>query len=127
MVTENGIVIKDGPTFTPTDISTTLMHLWDDFGPNAFPLANSATNVRNGSAPKGMGVAYFKATHANPPNSSKLAAVLEELGAIVPTPGSSLRPLTWTLNLGRLGLDREVPELDLGSFWAEVLRAEQED
>lgn len=125
-LTESGIVIKNGPTFTPTDISSTLKQLWTDFGPSVFPLANSAIDVRDGSAPKGMGVAYFKATHANPPNSSKLAAVLEELGAIVPTPGSSLRPLTWTLNLGRLGLDREVPELDLDSFWAEVLRAEQE-
>ena len=126
-LTESGIVIKNGPTFTPTVISSTLKQLWTDFGPRVFPLANNAINVRNGSAPKGMGVAYFKATGSNPPNSSKLAAVLEELGAIDRSQDHSPRSLTWTLNLGWNGLDREVPKLDLGSFWAEVLRAEQED
>jgi hypothetical protein len=125
-LTDNGIVIENGPTFTLTDISSTLMQLWTDFGSSAFPLANSATDVRDGSAPKGMGVAYFQATGANPPNTSKLAAALEELGAIVPAAGYSPRSLSWTLDLRRLGLDQRARTLDIASFWAEVLGAEQE-
>lgn len=73
-----------------------------------------------------MGVAYFQATGANPPNTSKLAAVLEELGAIVPTAGYSARSLSWTLDLRRLGLDQGARTIDIDSFWAEVQRAEQE-
>ncbi|AQZ33447.1 hypothetical protein BHQ29_09200 [Pseudomonas sp. LPH1] len=125
-LTDSGIAIEGGPTFTLADISSTLMQLWTDFGSSAFPLANSATDVRNGTAPKGMGVAYFQATGANPPDTSKLAAVLEELGAIVPTAGYSARSLSWTLDLRRLGLDQGAGTIDIDSFWAEVLRAEQE-
>lgn len=125
-LTDSGIAIEDGPTFTLTHISSTLTQLWTDFGSSAFPLANSATDVRDGTAPKGMGVAYFQATGANPPNTSKLAAVLEELGAIVPAAGYSPRSLSWTLDLRRLGLDQGARTLDIDSFWAEVLRAEQE-
>jgi len=125
-LTDSGIAIEGGPTFTLADISSTLMQLWTDFGSSAFPLANSATDVRDGNAPKGMGVAYFQATGANPPNTSKLAAVLEELGAIVPTAGYSARSLSWTLDLRGLGLDQGARTINIDSFWAEVLRTEQE-
>lgn len=37
---------------------------------------NCQTFEHDGTAPKGMGVAYFQATGANPPNTSKLAAIL---------------------------------------------------
>ena len=81
---ESGIFIENGPTFTLECISSTLAQLWRHFGESAFPLANSATGVRDGSVPNGIGRAYFDATRGNPPDTSKLAAVLEELGAIVP-------------------------------------------
>lgn len=125
-LSDGGIFIENGPTFSLECISSTLSQLWRDFGSSAFPLANSATGARDGSAPNGIGRAYFDVTRGNPPDTSKLAAVLEELGAIIPASGYGPRSLAWTLNLEKLLPDSEVCMLSIGPFWAEVLRVEQD-
>ena len=57
-------------------------------------MSNSATGVREKTEPFGLGTAYFEATRKNPPNTSRLAAVLEDIGVFEPAP---LKGKHWTL------------------------------
>lgn len=89
-----------GPIFTAAIIDATLDNLRKLFPSGAsFPLANSATAVRAGTATPGIGTAYFAATgtSGNPPDTSKLAVILEELGAIIPVDPSKFRGRRWTI------------------------------
>ncbi|WP_205169056.1 hypothetical protein [Burkholderia sp. LMG 13014] len=70
--------------FLHSDIDETLRPLAAHFGTEPFPLANSADGVRNKTVPFGLGSAYFDATGGNPPNTSRLAAVLEDIGVFEP-------------------------------------------
>ena len=89
-----------GPIFTAAIIDATLANLRKQFPSGAsFPLSNSATAVRAGTATPGIGTAYFAATgkSGNPPDTSKLAVILEELGAIIPVDPSKFRGRRWTI------------------------------
>ncbi|MGC9561415.1 hypothetical protein [Brachymonas sp. M4Q-1] len=89
-----------GPIFTAAIIDATLANLRKQFPSGAsFPLSNSATAVRAGTATPGIGTAYFAATgkSGNPPDTSKLAVILEDLGAIIPVDPSKFRGRRWTI------------------------------
>lgn len=77
---------KSRKSFTTDVINRLLNELAVQFGEESFPLANSATDVRRGESSSGVGTAYFTATNSrgNPPDCSKLAAVLEDLGIFIP-------------------------------------------
>lgn len=86
-------------SFSLSEIDKTLRILNDRFGTAPFPLANAADNVRAGTAPMGLGTAYFIATGGNPPNTSRLGAVLEDMGVFEacfnpPSPGTH-----WTFDI----------------------------
>ncbi|MCA8321710.1 hypothetical protein [Burkholderia cepacia] len=80
--------------FPHSEIDETLRRLAAHFGTGPFPLSNSATGVRKKTVPFGLGTAYFEATRKNPPNASRLAAVLEDIGVFEPAP---LADEHWTL------------------------------
>lgn len=52
------------------------------FPDGCFPLLNSATDVRNGTARDGIGKAFFDVTRRNPPDSSRVTAICLELELI---------------------------------------------
>ena len=54
-ITGSSIEVDDGPTFPDTRVNAALTVLWNHFGENPFPLANSGTAVRRGLAPMGFG------------------------------------------------------------------------
>lgn len=103
-ITERGISVKEGQTFSDADVNATLQRLWEDFGQTAFPLSNNRDNVPNGLAANGLGTAYFKATGKGAKNTSRLAAMLEELGVINRVVPSPARGMHWTLNTALLQL-----------------------
>ncbi|MCB4343600.1 hypothetical protein LA345_06580 [Burkholderia vietnamiensis] len=70
--------------FPHSEIDETLRRLASHFGTEPFPLANSADGVRQRTVSFGLGTAYFVATGQNPPNTSRLAAVLEDIGVFEP-------------------------------------------
>lgn len=112
-ITANGIETDDDKTFLVHDINAMLNILWNHFGHTAFPLANSATKVRNGTASTGVGSAYFQATGKNPPNTSRLVAVLEDLAILsrfVPAPKKGLH---WTINANLLNLNCRKDRIDI--------------
>lgn len=86
----DGIHLEDGRHFSVNVINEMLHNLQRQFSTGQFPLANSATQVGAGESRPGVGSAYFEATgqKGNPPDTSALAAVLHELGALAYTPGS---------------------------------------
>ena len=107
-IVPEGIAIKDGKPFTDASIDATLNRLLARVGSEPFPLANSATEVRKGTADKrGLGTAYFtaSASHKNPPDTSRLAAILEEIGAFTAHAVPNSKSLHWTLNRDALGLE----------------------
>lgn len=126
-ITANGIEIDNDKAFDIGDINAMLNSLWNHFGYNPFPLANSATKVRNGTAPMGMGTAYFQATDRNPPETSKLAAVLEELDIIIPFNPAPAKGMHWTLNTHLLGLNQPQDQVNISSILGEFLALADED
>jgi hypothetical protein len=80
--------------FPHSDIDKTLRKLAAHFGKDPFPLANSATGVFERTVPYGLGTAYYDATKSNPPNTSRLAAVLEDIGVFETAPSKGKH---WTL------------------------------
>ncbi len=112
-VDEIGIEIDGGRLIKTQEVNEVLTLLWKHFGERPFPLANSATDVRDGSAPMGLGTAWFKALDRNPPESSKVAAVLEELGVLLPTDSASARGLQWVLNATLLEIDEGEEKVDI--------------
>ncbi|WP_010222396.1 hypothetical protein [Pseudomonas donghuensis] len=65
-------------------VNDTLNYLWRQFGRVKFPLANSADGVPAGTSEEGIGTAYYHAINRQQrvPESSRLAAILEDLGVI---------------------------------------------
>jgi hypothetical protein len=112
-INESGIEIDGGRLIEAQQINEALTLLWEHFGETPFPLANSATDVRDGSAPMGLGTAWFKALGKNPPESSKVAAVLEEIGILLPDDSTSARGLHWVLNATLLDLDKLEGKVDI--------------
>jgi hypothetical protein len=85
--------------FPLSQIDETLRILSDRFGTAPFPLANSATKVREGTAPMGLGTAYFTATRRNPPDTSRLGAVLEDMGVFEVSLHPPSRKSYWTFDI----------------------------
>jgi hypothetical protein len=93
---------RDGTSairFSRSNINDTLRILSDHFGADPFPLANSGTGVRHGTAPFGLGTAYFRATKQNPPDTSRLGAVLEDIGVFEPCLTPPAPSTHWTLDI----------------------------
>jgi len=67
-----------------------------------------------------MGTAYYKATRNNPPNTSKLAAVLEDMQIIVPvlTPEKGMH---WTLNQELQQMQNQQGTIDVGPVLKDFL------
>lgn len=82
--TQDGLDVKGGPFFPISMVNDLLRELLHTFGEKGFPLSNSATKVRDGTAIPGLGTAYYKVTSnkGNPPYTSKLAVILEDIGAL---------------------------------------------
>lgn len=93
-------------------INSLLSKLWNEFGDAPFPLANSATKVRTGEERSGIGTAYFSITDGkgNPPDTSALAAVLNEIGALLYTTGGKNN---WSINTRELTVTPDGLSLDI--------------
>lgn len=105
---ETGIQTKKGDGsssifFSYDDMLATLLKLKKDFGAEAFPLSNSAHNVPEGTAQNGLGMAYYTVTRKSPPFTSRLAAVLEDMGIFIAEEG--LGSKHWRLNLALFPLE----------------------
>jgi hypothetical protein len=102
-IDKGGILMGKGRRHSIEEINTVLSALWKAFDSKPFPLANSATKVRDGQERFGIGMAYYAATHnkGNPPDSSALAAVLQDLGALNYTPGGKEN---WSINSSELSI-----------------------
>ena len=81
--------------FSNDELYTVLCELWNKFKSGPFRLNNSATKVRSGNCENGLGRVYFDKLNRNPPDTSKLAAILEELNVFVPA--GDRTPLAWKL------------------------------
>ncbi|MBH3432656.1 hypothetical protein [Pseudomonas citronellolis] len=121
------IDVGKGNILPVRDINATLTWLWHHFSDSPFPLANSATEVPKGTAPIGMGTAYFQATGKPAPHTSRLAAVLEELDIIIPCSSALARGLHWTLNTQLLGLKDASSRVDVSPILEDFLALEDED
>lgn len=72
------------------------------FKRDPFPLSNSATEIRAPNPPWGVGLAFYDATHRNPPDSSKVAAICEDLDLFVRC--SRTRKIEWILSQNALNI-----------------------
>ncbi|WP_205194575.1 hypothetical protein [Burkholderia sp. Ax-1719] len=103
-IDDRGIATNGPLRFNDDLINRTLTRLYVHFGADPFPLANNAVNVPAGIEQMGLGVAYVDAGGNNAPNTSKLAAILQDLNVLVrcyDAPGNGAH---WTLNKDALGL-----------------------
>ncbi|WP_211296944.1 hypothetical protein [Malikia spinosa] len=116
-ITESGIQVKDGTYFSFADIKATLDFLCKNLGDKQFPLSNSATDVPNGCAPMGLGWAYAKSVNGNPPDTSRLAAILEECGVIVPVDIRVRKGRLWTVNPKFFASAEGSASLDIVRIW----------
>jgi len=125
-ITADAIEVKNGVKISDVEVNATLTSLYKCFFTNPFPLANSATKVRNKSAKNGFGSAYYDATERNPPDTSKLAAVLEEVGAIIPFEAHLQRGMHWILNVDLLGLKAPDASVNIRPALNNLLAIEEE-
>jgi hypothetical protein len=117
-ITESGIQVKDGTYFSFDDIKATLEVLCKSPNNLPFPLGNSATDARNGEAPMGLGRAYFQSTCKNPPNTSRLAAILEDFGVIVPVDIRVRKGRLWTVSPKFFSSAEGSASLDIALIWS---------
>lgn len=103
-------------TFAYQELDQVLLALWANFGDGPFPLSNSATAVRSGDASPGLGTTYFELTHKNPPDTSKLAAILEDLCIFIPVDAAQNRGRNWVLNVDALGRNNDSIVVDIRSY-----------
>lgn len=95
---DESAIRRHGGSHYPIEIINKMLNILREvLGNTPFPLANSATKVRAGESAFGIGTAYYEATDkkGNPPDASALAAVLQDIGALLFTPG---RPDAWSIN-----------------------------
>jgi hypothetical protein len=116
-ITPDEIIIDSKPRFALATINLMLNQLRDTFGTSPFPLANSADGVRNGTSPEGIGLAYLRATSGkgNVPDTSKLAAVLSDLGVLSITGKRGY----WVLNPDLATVDRH-QQIDIAAVLARM-------
>lgn len=87
-INENG---NAGPRFSLDLIKFVLRELERQFGDGVFPLSNNAVHVRDEIAAPGLGTVYYQYNRGNPPNTSRLAAILQEFGVLINEVGSGWR------------------------------------
>lgn len=106
-------------------INDTLNYLWQQFGRGPFPLANSADGVPAGTSEEGIGTAYYQAINRQQrvPESSRLAAILEDLGVIQLV---SRGKKHWVLNLELLDAT-DKGTLDIEPLLLRLLEDEAQD
>ncbi|MBN9698155.1 MAG: hypothetical protein J0L85_20400 [Zoogloea sp.] len=100
---------------TADELVCMLNVLHRQFGSNVFPLSNSATGMRAPNPPWGVGRAFYEVTHRNPPDSSKVAAICEDLDLFVRI--LSTRKIEWALSQNALNIIRRAP---LGDMCADI-------
>lgn len=123
---KESILVQEGVCFSADELNATLTILRDEFGETPFPLANQADTVATGNARMGLGTAYFKATGKPAPHSSKLAAILEELGLFVRYRQSGTNALHWILDYQALGFDTAASPIDMRVVLARLQQVESE-
>lgn len=111
-IDESGIRLEDGRYYPIAVINKMLTALWEVFGTAPFPLANSATKVRADEGSFGLGKAYYEACErkGNPPDSSALAATLQDIGVLTFTPG---KKANWSINASEFSLVRVGSPIDI--------------
>ncbi|MCG7400477.1 MULTISPECIES: hypothetical protein [Caballeronia] len=103
-VTDSGIDIEFQPelalvkSFADQKIDSMLLYLLEHFETKPFPLANAFDQVRERRARNGMGTAWFLAANGNPPDTSRLAPVLEHVGILVRRDVSDERAAHWSID-----------------------------
>lgn len=111
-IDKSGIWMANGRHHTIEVMNKMLTALWKAFDSAPFPLANSATKVPAGQEPFGIGMAYYSATNGkgNPPESSALAAVLQDISALTFTPNGKNN---WSLNTSELNVAGDGDSIDI--------------
>lgn len=114
-ITPGEIIVEGKPRFSLAVINQTLSNLQVKFGSSPFPLANSADGVPAGTSQEGIGLAYLRATdnRGNAPDTSKLAAILKDLGILSYTRQGGL----WTINYDLLVV-APTGKIDIGPILA---------
>lgn len=74
----------------------------------------------------GLGTAYFKATGKPAPHSSRLAAILEELGLCIRDRRPGTNALHWRLDYKALGFDTPTSPIDMRTVLARLQQVESE-
>ncbi|MBB3259959.1 hypothetical protein F4827_005031 [Paraburkholderia bannensis] len=104
-IAASGIEVRDHEGFTDELVNATLTTLFALFSTTPFPLANGADSVRDGTARDGLGKCYRAAGGSNPPDTSKLAAILQEFEVFKRCYSPPAKGKHWTLNKDALGLE----------------------
>lgn len=87
-LTDYGIKVENGQSFSLADIALTLDWLWRHFEKKAFPLENSRSKWQSQNLSPGLGLAYANETNRCPVHTSRLAAVLLDIGVIQAVAGT---------------------------------------
>jgi hypothetical protein len=123
-ITSKGIRTQPGRLFPIATINATLDYLRANLKGAPFPLANHAVKARQPNATLGLGRAYFIASSGrNPPDTSKLAAVLEDVQLIqrVNVPGNG--NLHWRISPALLATSDGI---DITPWIGEFMEAQSE-
>jgi hypothetical protein len=123
---KESILVQQGVRFRADELDATLTILRDEFGETPFPLANQADTVATGKARMGLGTAYFKATGKPAPHSSRLAAILEELGLFTRERRPGTNALHWRLNYQALGFDTLMCPIGMRTVLTRLQQVESE-
>ncbi len=117
----DGVKVRDGVNFSDQELNLVLSDLWIRFRKRPFPLSNNATRVRSGEAEPGLGSIYFEKLRRNPPDTSKLAAILEDIALLNPITAPGRRELMWTLDWGRLDLNANSTTVDIRRYLDSIM------
>lgn len=125
-LTDGGVEVRNGRKYPDEIVNGTLSKLWNYFGNEAFPLQNSLTAVPDGTAEMGLGVAYYQTCQRNPPDTSRLAAVLEDQQILLRVHVENSRGLHWKINSDLLGLSSKVSVVDVRSILNQIRERDAE-
>lgn len=127
-LTDKGFEVKEGQLFTTDIVNKTLTILRRNLANNPFPLQNNAVEVTECRAPMGLGTAYKEACGGNPPNTSRLAAILEDLRIILRAEMPNTEGMHWHVNpdLIQNSPENEIHALDIKEFVKENRELESE-
>jgi hypothetical protein len=103
-IEDERIKINSPLSFRDGRVNATLQMLYERFGTKPFPLANNWQKLQNNTEQIGVGMAYLDAGGPNAPDTSKLAAILEDFEIFMPCFDLPGRGRHWTFNQDALGL-----------------------